>query len=171
MNTRGIRKSIVAFTLVASVIGSHAADEDDMAWFKNELMCADTKVTIKSYCRDEPERRVNTLCTMQTAVMEKSGKKKIVRDLLEREPSRGYFHSLRSVRCVSGNTGTYLYLSLGNGGNCIGCENQAVMDLDGRWKRYGDRWYARSIEKEDIERHHEAWFKQESILLENKVRD
>jgi hypothetical protein len=108
---------------------------------------------------------------MQTLVLERPGKKKIARNLLEKEPSRGYFHSVGLVRCVAGNSRNYLYLSLDNGGNCSGCENQALMDLDGNWKRYGNRWYARPAEKEDIARHHEAWFKQESILLENKVRD
>lgn len=164
-------KLVMAATLGTCSASSFPVDKYDMAWFKNESMCGDMKVTIKSYCRIEPNEPINSICTQQTLVLERSGAKKITRDLLEKEPSRGYFHVVSATRCVAGDARKYLYLSLDNGGNCSGCESQAIMDLNGNWRLYGDRWYAHPIERKEIRRHRNSWFKQESILLENKVKD
>lgn len=164
-------KFVATAILACCSVSGFAVGKYHMAWFKNELMCGDTKVTIRSYCRNEPNAPINSLCTMQTLILERSGTRKIMRDLLEKEPSQGYFHAVSSVRCVASDTRKYLYLSLDNGGNCTGCESQAFMDINGNWKLYGNRWYAHSTERKEILRHRDSWFKQESILLENKAKD
>lgn len=163
----------IAFALIGTTLSmcAYCAPAYDMRWFKNELTCADTKVTVHSFCKNEPEYSTNTFCVEQSITLEQPGKKKIERNLLAKEPSRGDFHSVRSLTCAGGEHQYYLYISLGNGGSCDTCENDAVMDLSGRWKRYGNRWYTSGAERKDIARHESRWFKQESVLLENKIED
>lgn len=148
-----------------------AFSEEDMRWFKNEIVCADTKVTIRSYCRNEGEQPVNSLCTKQTLILEKLDGTKTSRNLLDKEPSRGGFHAVGLIRCVKSENKHYLNLTLDNGGNCSTCELDAVTDLNGKWKRYGQRWYASASERDDIAKHEQGWLKQEPFLLKNKIAD
>lgn len=142
-----------------------------MKWFKNELSCGQTNVIIRSYCRNEEEFSVNSTCTQQMLNLTGPDGKTISRDLLKNERSREYFRTVRTISCVEGNEKKYLYLYFSNGGNCIGCETDEVIDLNGIVKRRGQRWSAPKKEREEIARKEMKWFKQESTLLYNKIRD
>lgn len=166
-----IQKFVPALLAMTLSIQAQYSFADDMRWFKNELTCADTKVIVHSYCRNEPNYSANTFCVEQSITLEKAEGKKITQNFLNKEPSRGDFHSVRSLACVAGDHAHYLYVSLGNGGNCDTCENDAVMDLRGRWRRYGSRWYAPKRERAEIASHEQRWFKQGTELLENKIED
>lgn len=149
-----------------------ALAENDMRWFKNEMMCADVQVTVKSYCKDDVDEPVNSFCTKQTLTVEAINKKIEVKNLLEKEPWLGNFHVTGLIRCVADTSNRhYLYLTLDNGGNCNSCEVSAVMDLNGKWKRYGKRWYVAGKERKEITQNAHAWFKQESFLLKNKTEE
>ncbi|MDO8653128.1 MAG: hypothetical protein Q7R66_13165 [Undibacterium sp.] len=170
MSKLKIVKTVLAIALCS--IAASALALDDMRWFKNELICAETKVIVRSYCKNEVDEPVNSFCTKQVLTLETADKKIKIDNLLEKEPFLGNFHVAGLIRCVAVTSNKpYLYITLDNGGNCNGCEVSAIMNLHGKWKRYGRRWYVAGIERKEISRHENAWFKQESFLLKNKIED
>lgn len=149
-----------------------ALAEYDMRWYKNEMTCEDVKITVLSYCKNDVDEKVNTFCVQQKLILENQGTKKIKNNLLEKEPSRNDFHSVRSLTCVKAkNDKSYLFLSLGNGGNCGTCEVSATMDLNGKWKRYDRRWYTSGNERKIIAAGEKKWWRQDSFFLINKMED
>jgi hypothetical protein len=170
VNKFNIEGVALVFAFSSFVTGALASD--NMRWFKNEMMCSNAQVTVRSYCKDDADEPVNSFCTRQTLRVETLNKNIEVNNLLEKEPSLGNFHVTGLIRCVADTANKpYLYLTLDNGGNCNVCEVSAIIDLDGKWKRYGKRWYVNGKERKEIEMHETAWFKQDSFLLKNKIED
>ncbi len=145
---------------------------DDMRWFTNETVCDEVKITVLSYCQNDVDEMVNTFCVQQKLILEKNEKKIMLENLLEKEPSRNEFHSVRSLTCVAGkNNKPYIFFSLGNGGNCNDCEVHATMDLNGRWKHYDRKWFVSGRERKDIDRQEKVWWKEDSFYLKNKIEN
>lgn len=166
--------SIVFFLLNATY--TYAGTDPEMYWFKNETACDDVKITVRSFCaiteREHATIQHNSLCTEQELVLENGRGEKKVLDLLEHEPSDDDTHIATGLRCVSAGQKHYLLVSMNNGGNCDTCENDAVIGLDGRWKRYGARWFSiKKLEKNQIEKQQRAWFKQSPLFISNTTRD
>ena len=158
---------LVFFSFATCVLAEY-----DMRWYKNEMTCEDVKITVLSYCKNDADERVNTFCVEQKLILEKQGRKKIKDNLLEKEPSRNDFHSVRSLSCTkTKNDKFYLFLSLGNGGNCNTCEVSATMDLNGNWKRYDRRWCTSGNERKFIAIGEKKWWRQDSFFLNNKIED
>ncbi|RZT10050.1 hypothetical protein SAMN05216319_1501 [Duganella sp. CF402] len=137
------KKMISAALLWACGAAAQAADPE-MFWFKNETQCGDAKVVVRSYCevsqRANAVVQVNSGCTEQELVITQPGKKPVTRDLLEHEPVGDDFHIASALRCVEAGKQRYLLVNLDTGGSCDTCELQAVVGLDGRWRRYGSKW-------------------------------
>ncbi|MES2050042.1 MAG: hypothetical protein V4447_16705 [Pseudomonadota bacterium] len=170
MNNFKIARIALGFAFCSFVTSAFASD--DMRWFKNEITCGSTQVIVRSYCKDDVDEPVNSFCTKQTLTVETLNKKIEINNLLEKEPSLGNFHVSGLIRCVADTANRpYLYLTLDNGGNCNVCEVSAIMDLNGKWKRYGKRWFVDGKERKEIAKHEKAWFKHESFLLKNKNED
>lgn len=164
-------KKILCFCIFISSIGNAWALED-MHWFKNELNCSDVKVTVYSYCQKEENTTMNSFCSQQKITFDNANGSQIKKEnLLDKEPVRRNFHVLGSMRCVFGeNQKPYLYMILDNGGNCDACEIDAVMDLQGRWKRYDRKWLVSGKEKLDIKKRENDWFhKTTAFYLHNKI--
>jgi hypothetical protein len=160
----------IAVVFQLCLITTSAFAEYDMRWYRNEMICETVKVTVLSYCKNDADERANTFCVQQKLILENQGKKKIKNNLLEKEPSRNDFHSVRSLTCVKAkNDKPYLFLSLGNGGNCDACEVSATMDLNGKWKRYDRRWYTSGDERKVMTIGDEKWWRQDSFFLINKT--
>jgi hypothetical protein len=170
VNKFNISRIALGFAFFSFVTSAFASD--DMRWFKNEMMCSNAQVSVRSYCKDDVDEPVNSFCTKQTLTVKTIDKKIEINNLLEKEPSLGNFHVVGLIRCVSDSSNRpYLYLTLDNGGNCNSCEVSAIMDLTGKWKRYGKRWFVDGKERKEIARLENTWFKQESFLLKNKLED
>lgn len=161
-----------SFFLLAYVAcaAAFAAPEDEYFWFKNVAQCDAATVTVRSYC--EPDKfgyQANTKCTMQELVIAQPGKAKIRRDL---KVLRGEDYLLvKGLTCTRSGGKSYLYLGMDNGGNCDTCESQAIIDLSGRWKKIGARWFASKGERKQIARHLKAWQQQQDVSLPNTLRD
>lgn len=167
-----LRRFGLSLVLALISVGASAA-EQDIFWFQNLLQCGGVKVNVRSQCQvisaDAP---VNLLCMQQQLVLTQPDGTVLRRDLLEHEPSRGESHVVTGVTCGDAGARHFLYISLGNGGNCDTCENEAVMGLDGRWKRYGQRWLkATPQEKKSINTHLDAWQNADGVLITNTVRE
>jgi hypothetical protein len=149
------------------------AAEDEMRWYTNEMTCANVTVTVtvQSYCKNNDDVSTNSFCTMQKMILKSGDRKAIVKkNLLEKEPARNEFHALSTLRCVTGREDkNYLYMTLDNGGNCDDCEINAVMDLQGKWKRYDRKWFVSGAEKQEITKRSAGWFKAEAFYLNNKI--
>ena len=166
--------SAVFFLFNASC--AYAGTDPDMYWFKNETACDGVKITVRSFCAITERGHVtiqhNNLCTEQDLVIENGRSERKILDLLEHEPSDDDTHIATGLRCVSAGKKHYLLVSMGNGGNCDTCENDAIVGLDGQWKRYGTRWFnLRKSEKAQIEKQQRAWFKQSPLFISNTTRD
>lgn len=160
----------MTFTTISACAESE--NKNEMRWFRNELTCEDTKVTVRSFCKDEKEYSINSFCTAQSMSLEKNGERITIRNLLKNEPVRDNFHTLGSVRCVMNSyMKPYLYLILDNGGNCDGCEINAVMDLNGDWKMYDKKWFSSGQERKEIKKGLKIWFRSPETYIENKVLD
>lgn len=163
------------FLLICSAwIDASAASDPQYFWFKNEMQCADAKVTVRSYCEASAPSvyavvHRNTMCTEQQLLIERPGKKKVRRNLLEHE--RRDYLTARSLSCVKSGDTTYLYVSLANGGNCNTCESDAILDMSGRWVRDGRRWFASGAVKRGVNNQQESWYKQDSLRLINTLVD
>lgn len=151
-------------------VAAQAAPDDEYFWFKNVARCDAATVTVRSYC--EPDRygsRTNTKCTTQELVIEQAGKAKIRRNL---KVLRGEDYLLvKGLACTRSGGKSYLYLGMDNGGNCNTCESQAIVDLSGRWKKIGKRWFAGKAERKQITRDLNAWQQQEDVSLPNTTLD
>jgi len=151
-------------------VTAQAAADTEYFWFKNVAQCGRAQVTVRSYC--EPNQfgyTTNTKCTMQELVIEQPGKSTVRRDL---KVLRGEEYLLvKGLSCTSSGGKKYLYLGMDNGGNCEGCESQAIVDLSGRWKRIGARWLAGKVERKHISRDLKAWQQQEGVSLPNTILD
>lgn len=165
-------KYVADLILLTGVLSAHSAfAEDEMRWYINEYACADIKITVRSYCRDEGNPGPNSFCGKQTLTARRLDGTSFRRNLLTHEPYKDYFRIAGSLRCgIGASSKPYLYIVLDNGGSCADCEIDGVLSLtDGRWKKYGKRWYAKGKERTDIARREYQWFKQEAFYLENTV--
>jgi hypothetical protein len=145
--------------------------QENMHWYKNETACADVAVTVRSYCKRDEDLSMNSFCTKQQLTLKSADGKLIEKNnLLEKEPPSKEFHVLGSIRCVNGRDDKpYLYMIFDNGGNCDACEIDALMDLNGKWKKYDKKWFVSGSEKREIQKRSENWFKAKSFYLENKT--
>lgn len=156
------KKMIVAVMLWSGAAAALATDPE-MFWFKNETQCGDAKVVVRSYC--EVSRRANAVvqvnsgCTEQELVITQPGKKPVTRDLLEHEPVGDDFHVASALRCVEAGKQRYLLVNLDTGGGCDTCETQALLTLDGRWKRYGNKWQSTPASEQRVIRLREPSWK------------
>jgi hypothetical protein len=161
------------FAVYFLCISAFAGDEREYFWFKNEVQCADARVVVRSYCEESQATEYmihsNNMCTEQELTIERPGKRKVRRNLQEHQGEE--FLLVKSFTCVKGGGTPYLYFGLSNGGNCDTCESDAILDLSGRWKRAGNRWFANKGEKRTILQAMNAWRKIESVRLRNTVRD
>lgn len=145
---------------------------DDMHWYKNEIRCAEVKITVYSECQNAPDLAKNTACFNQKIEFNHpDGRQYKKNRLLEREPVRGNYHALSSIRCAAETEGEpYLYMILDNGGNCDDCEIDAVMNLRGQWMRYDRKWLTQGGVRRDIAMRQDDWFKMEAVYLKNKIK-
>lgn len=163
--------------LIATLLYSGAsAASDGMQWFKNETTCRGASITVRSYCEESDHKEmvnpVNTMCTAQQLRIQVPGKKSMTFDLLKHETDRNNWHIARSLRCVSAANKPYLLISMGNGGSCDTCEVDGIMDMKGRWKRYGGRWlFATKSERTAIAAQEMIWYRQDDFSLNNMTRD
>lgn len=170
-----INKNLLLAALCIAVgIGDSMAADPEVFWFKNETTCADTKVTVRSSCaityREHASVQSNDLCGEQELILQRDGEKKITRRLLEHEPWHGEYHLVTNLRCVAIDKKYYLLASISNRGSCEDCETTAILDLNGKWKRYGERWYATpKSERAQILKHEKSWYSQEYFRLTNTV--
>lgn len=156
--------------------GAAQAAEPEMFWFKNATECASAQVTVRSYCEVSQHANAvqqrNTGCTEQQLVIAKPGHKDITLDLLEHEPVGDDFHVASSLRCVAAGKQHYLLVTLDTGGSCGTCELQALVGLDGRWKRYGKQWKsAPAAEQRAIRQGEPGWRQAPAYQITNTVRD
>lgn len=156
--------------------GVAQAAEPDMFWFKNATECAGAQVTVRSYCEVSQHANAvqprNAGCTGQRIVIARPGHKQVTRDLLEHEPVADDFHVASSLRCVAAGGQHYLLVTLDTGGSCDSCELQAVLGLDGRWKRYGKQWQSTSVaEQRAIRQSESGWRQAAPYQITNTVRD
>ena len=154
---------------------AQAADPEQF-WFKNETECDGARVTVRSYCevahRAYATQQRNTGCVEQELVIAQPGKPVRKLDLLAHEPVEDDFHIASSLRCVAAGKQHYLLVTLDTGGNCDTCELQAVVGLDGRWKRYGGKWQATpAAEQRTIQQSEASWARLPSFDLPNNVRE
>lgn len=157
--------SFLFFTGVAEA--SNAALEPE--WFKNEIVCADTQVIIQSFCENNVNSPVNHLCSGQKLILKRPGEKAVVRNLLEKEKGDD-LRIATGMRCVSTKKKHYLYISIENGGNCDECEIFAIVDLKGRWRRYGNQWFSPLNEQMEITKSEGNWLKRDSFSISNKIK-
>ena len=154
-----------------------ALAHNEMHWFKTELTCADARVTVRAFCEETPASpnraiQYNGLCSRQTLVTERPGRPKVKRNVLERQPVDGEVPlRLASLSCVAAGETTYLSGVMINGGNCNTCERGVLFDLNGRWKRDGQRWLVRGQERRLIEKHQSNWRKIEGVYIPSTTRD
>lgn len=149
-------------TLLWSCGTAVMAADPDMFWFKNETQCGDAKVVVRSYCEVSAHANAvvqfNSGCTEQELVIAQPGTKAVKRDLLEHEPVGDDFHVASTLRCVQAGKQRYLLVTLDTGGSCDTCETQALLTLDGRWKRYGSKWQATpASEQREIRLREPSW--------------
>ncbi len=169
-----MKRLILAIGLLYS---AGALAHNEMHWFKTELTCADARVTVRAFCEETPASpnqttRFNSLCSRQTLVIERPDQPKVKRNVLERQPDDGEVPLLlSSLRCVAAGEKTYLSGLMDNGGNCNTCERGVLFDLNGRWKRDGQRWLIRGQERRLIEKHQSTWRKAEQVFITNTTRD
>lgn len=165
---------LLSATLLCACGGAAMAAAPDMFWFKNETQCGDAKVVVRSYCevaqRTNAVMQVNNGCTEQELVIAQPGKKVVKRDLLEHEPVGDDFHIASGLRCVEAGTHSYLLVTLDTGGSCDTCEIQALLALDGRWKRYGSKWQSTpASEQHEIRLRESSWKRVPSYPINNTV--
>jgi len=60
---------------------------------------------------------------------------------------------------------------MSTGGSCDTCELEAIVGLDGRWKRYGKKWAASAAEQRDLRQSEATWHKEPVFDLPNNVRE
>lgn len=166
----------IALALLGLCGGVVQAAEPDMFWFKNATECAGAQVTVRSYCEVSQHANAvqqrNTGCTEQQLVIARPGHKDVTRDLLEHEPVGDDFHVASSMRCVAAGKQHYLLVTLDTGGGCDTCELQAIVGLDGRWKRYGKQWQSTSAaEQRAIRQSESGWKQTSSYQITNTERD
>lgn len=76
-----------------------------------------------------------------------------------------------TLRCVPAGGRKYLHVQLSTGGSCNGCEIDGIMGLDGRWKRFGERWMAPKAERRNLEQAAGSWGKVPELDLNTPVLD
>jgi hypothetical protein len=169
----GMKTALLALLWAGSAAA--LAAEPESFWFRNETKCGEVRVTVRSYCevahRENAVMQRNTGCGEQQLVIEQPGKKVVKRDLLEHEPVEDDYHVADSLRCVSAGKQRYLVINMSTGGSCDTCELQAVLGLDGRWKRYGDKWTAGAAEQRALRESEATWRKEPVFDLPNNVRE
>lgn len=162
----------IGFVFLCMSVAEVVQATQDLHWYKNEMLCEGVKITVRSFCEDEPNLDVNTFCTAQSMSLEKNSEKIEIKNILKHEPVGGNYHSLWTIGCVVAPDNTpYLILGLANGGNCIGCELDAIIGLDGKWKQYGKKWFVTGTEKLRISKNKKNWITKENFLLKNKIPD
>jgi len=166
----------VLILAIGLLYSAGALAHNEMHWFKTELTCADARVTVRAYCEETPaSNRViqrNSLCSEQTLVIERPGRPKVERNLLERQPDDGEVPLLlSSVSCIGAGKKAHLSGLMDNGGNCRTCERGVVLDLNGRWKYDGKRWLVRGPERRLIETQERKSHTTERISITNTMRD
>jgi len=169
----GMKTALLAALLACSA-AAQAADPE-LFWFRNETRCGEARVTVRSYCevahRANAVEQRNTGCGEQQLVIEQPGKKVVKRDLLEHEPVDDDYHIASSLRCVEAGKQRYLLINMSTGGSCDTCELEAIVGLDGRWKRYGEKWTASAAEQRDLRQSQGAWGKAPEFDLPNNIRE
>ncbi|NRR30292.1 hypothetical protein HSX11_08830 [Oxalobacteraceae bacterium] len=171
-----MKKNCLIWLALLAFGGKAAADEHEMFWFKNEMQCGVAKVVVRSLCeQSDPTRGVvpfNSLCSEQELRITQPGSKPVKLDLLARETDMENFKIVSSLRCGEAENKPYLYMMIDNGGNCDKCEIDAVIDLQGRWKRYDKRWLTKAAaERKAISKKEAEWFRQEPFYLQNITRE
>ncbi len=169
------RMKIILLAFLMTACGAAQAADPEQFWFKNETRCGEARITVRSYCEVAHNAYAvmqrNTGCVEQQLVIAQPGKKIISRDLLEHEPVEDDFHFPSSLRCVTAGQQRYLLIKMATGGNCDTCELEAIVGMDGRWKRYGEKWTASAAEQRAISQSQATWYKQPAFDLPNNVRE
>lgn len=157
--------------IIGITLGQVVQAKDDMYWYRHDMVCDDTKVTIRSYCQEDSNPYANTFCTKQNILLEKDGQKKTVNPVKWNTLKEEYV-ALSSLTCVvAKNQQHYLLLKFSNGGNCRECEALGTIDLNGNWKHFRNRWFTNGKERKMIDADEALWWRQEGLWLSNKVRD
>lgn len=151
------------------------AQADEMSWYKHEMDCGGARVTVRTYCELSSGSGVvverTKGCARAEVQIVQPGKKPARGDLLQYEPVEDDFHFAETLRCVPAGGRKYLHVQLSTGGSCDTCETDGVMGLDGRWKRFGERWMASSAERRSLEQAQGKWSKLPELDLNTPQRD
>lgn len=152
---------------IAGVSSVHAAEEKDFR-FSNTMACGGVKVEVLSICGEKSDEGINYSCATQSINFERNDRSSIRKDLLEKE-SFDNFHIATSLRCVSTKVKKYVYILLNNGGNCDDCEVDALIDLNGKWIFYGNRWFVSGLEKARIRKSEKTWLRVEPLMIDDEA--
>ena len=82
---RMINKNLLLAVLcISGGVGEALAADPEVFWFKNETICADTRVTVRSSCaityREHAAVQSNDLCGEQELILQRKYKKKLCND-------------------------------------------------------------------------------------------
>lgn len=165
-------KSIVLAALCSCTA---LAQADEMSWYKHEMDCGGARVTVRTYCELNSGPGVvaerTKGCSRAEVLVSQAGRKPARGDLLQHEPVEDDFHFAETLRCVPAGGRHYLHVQLSTGGSCDTCEIDGIMGLDGRWKRFGERWMVAKAERRSLERAAGGWGKVPELDLNTPLRD
>ncbi|MET3135463.1 hypothetical protein AAKU55_005773 [Oxalobacteraceae bacterium GrIS 1.11] len=170
-----IKYTKIIFSLVLFlIVNVSSALDHEMYWFKNETTCFDAKIAIRSFCEVSFNKNAtmqwNDVCSEQEIIIEKGSNKKISLNLLAHEPWHGEYHIATGLRCIGDGNKYYIYVDYDNGGSCDICEVNAVVDTNGKWKRYGRNWLGTSKqEKINILKKERNWIKTPQFFIPNST--
>jgi len=159
--------TFLLMNFVAGMSGAYAAEEKEFR-FLNTMTCAGVKVEVSSICSKKSDEGTNYSCTNQSISLDRNDHGSIRKDLLEKE-NYDNFHIATSLRCVSAKGKDYVYVMLNNGGNCDDCEVNALIDLNGKWIFYGDKWFVSGSEKRRIRKAAKAWLRVEPLMIDDEA--
>lgn len=146
MKIKPFLKTILGFGLLFGFC--HAAFAD-AKWFKNETQCDGYKIKISSLCTENPDVSFNSECGSQQLHIQDALGKKIVMNLLSKETLDNW-RIASAMRCIKTSGKSYLHFVLDNGGSCVGCEVEAMVDMRGKWVRHDRYFFGTAREKQQI---------------------
>lgn len=137
---------------------------------RRSMVCHGTNIEVRSICGKSSEAGANYSCTEQRISVRNKQGPSISRDLLEKESMDNY-HIATSMRCVAADAKPYIFILLDNGGNCDDCEVAGLIDMNGKWVYYGDRWFVPASERKQVSKAEGRWLLTHPVPLTDKAAE